>query len=29
LSNINEVIAGMDERAGGFTNFLIDPTRVN
>ena len=29
LSQINQVIAGMDERAGGFTNFIIDPTRVN
>jgi alcohol dehydrogenase len=29
LSKINEVIAGMDERDGGFTNFIIDPTRVN
>jgi alcohol dehydrogenase len=28
LSRINEAIAGMDERAGGFTNF-IDPARVN
>jgi alcohol dehydrogenase len=29
LSKINEVIAGMDERDGGFTNFIIDPTQVN
>jgi len=29
LSDINQVIAGMDERDGGFTNFIIDPTRVN
>ena len=29
LSQINEVIAGMDERDGGFTNFIIDPTQVN
>jgi alcohol dehydrogenase len=29
LSAINEVIAGMDERDGGFTNFIIDPTRVD
>ena len=28
LSQINQVIAGMDERDGGFTNFIIDPTRV-
>jgi alcohol dehydrogenase len=29
LSKINEVIAGMDERNGGFTNFIIDPARVD
>lgn len=29
LSQINEAISGMDERAGGFTNFVIDPTRVD
>jgi alcohol dehydrogenase len=29
LSDINAVIAGMDERDGGFTNFIIDPTRVS
>jgi D-arabinose 1-dehydrogenase-like Zn-dependent alcohol dehydrogenase len=29
LSDINQVIAGMDERDGGFTNFIIDPTRVS
>jgi alcohol dehydrogenase len=29
LSDINQVIAGMDERDGGFTNFIIDPTRLN
>jgi len=28
LSKVNEVLAGMDERNGGFTNFVIDPTRV-
>ena len=28
LSEINQVIAGMDERDGGFTNFIIDPTRA-
>jgi D-arabinose 1-dehydrogenase-like Zn-dependent alcohol dehydrogenase len=28
LTRINEVIAGMDERAGGFTNFIIDPSRA-
>jgi alcohol dehydrogenase len=28
LSQINNVIAGMDVRDGGFTNFIIDPTRV-
>jgi D-arabinose 1-dehydrogenase-like Zn-dependent alcohol dehydrogenase len=28
LSKVNEVLAGMDDRAGGFTNFVIDPTRV-
>ncbi len=26
LSEVNEVLAGMDERNGGFTNFVIDPT---
>jgi D-arabinose 1-dehydrogenase-like Zn-dependent alcohol dehydrogenase len=29
LSKVNEVLAGMDERNGGFTNFVIDPTRVD
>ena len=29
LSKVNEVLAGMDDRDGGFTNFVIDPTRVN
>ena len=28
LSKVNEVLAGMDERDGGFTNFVIDPTRT-
>jgi D-arabinose 1-dehydrogenase-like Zn-dependent alcohol dehydrogenase len=28
LSKVNEVLAGMDDRDGGFTNFVIDPTRV-
>jgi D-arabinose 1-dehydrogenase-like Zn-dependent alcohol dehydrogenase len=28
LSKVNEVLAGMDNRDGGFTNFVIDPTRV-
>jgi len=28
LSQVNAVLAGMDERDGGFTNFVIDPTRV-
>ncbi|MGB6535281.1 MAG: alcohol dehydrogenase catalytic domain-containing protein [Xanthobacteraceae bacterium] len=27
LSMVNEVLAGMDDRNGGFTNFVIDPTR--
>ena len=27
LSKVNEVLAGMDNRDGGFTNFVIDPTR--
>jgi alcohol dehydrogenase len=26
LTKINEVIAGMDQREGGFTNFIIDPS---
>ena len=29
LSKVNEVLAGMDARDGGFTNFVIDPTRVS
>ena len=29
LSKVNEVLAGMDDRDGGFTNFVIDPTRVH
>jgi alcohol dehydrogenase len=28
LSKINETLADMDHRDGGFTNFVIDPTRV-
>ena len=28
LSEVNEVLAGMDDRNGGFTNFVIDPTRT-
>ncbi len=28
LSKVNEVLAGMDDRNGGFTNFVIDPTRM-
>jgi alcohol dehydrogenase len=28
LSKVNEMLAGMDDRDGGFTNFVIDPTRV-
>jgi D-arabinose 1-dehydrogenase-like Zn-dependent alcohol dehydrogenase len=29
LSKVNEVLASMDARDGGFTNFVIDPTRVD
>jgi len=29
LTEINAVIDGMDQRNGGFTNFIIDPTRAN
>ena len=29
LSKVNEVLAGMDARDGGFTNFVIDPTRID
>ena len=29
LFKVNEVLAGMDDRNGGFTNFVIDPTRVH
>ena len=25
---VDEVLAGMDDRDGGFTDFVIDPTRV-
>jgi len=28
LSQVNEALAGMDNRDGGFTNFIVDPTRV-
>jgi D-arabinose 1-dehydrogenase-like Zn-dependent alcohol dehydrogenase len=28
LSKVNEVLAGMGDRNGGFTNFVIDPTRL-
>jgi alcohol dehydrogenase len=28
LSMVNEALAGMDDRDGGFTNFIIDPSRV-
>ena len=28
LSKVNEMLAGMDDRDGGFTNFVIDPTRM-
>ncbi len=28
LSKVNEVLAGMDARDGGFTNFVIDPTQI-
>jgi alcohol dehydrogenase len=29
LSKVNEALTGMDNRNGGFTNFLIDPTRAD
>ena len=29
LSQVNEAIAGMGDRDGGFTNFVVDPTRVD
>jgi len=29
LSKVNAVLAGMDDRNGGFTNFVIDSTRVD
>jgi D-arabinose 1-dehydrogenase-like Zn-dependent alcohol dehydrogenase len=29
LSRVNEAIAGMADRDGGFTNFVVDPTRVD
>jgi alcohol dehydrogenase len=28
LSKVNAVLAAMDDRTGGFTNFVIDPTQV-
>jgi alcohol dehydrogenase len=28
LSKVNDVLASMDDRTGGFTNFVIDPTRI-
>ena len=28
LSKVNEVLAGMDDRDGGFTNFVIDPSHI-
>jgi len=28
LSKVNEVLSGMDDRNGGFTNFVIDPSRI-
>ena len=28
LSRVNEALAGMDNRNGGFTNFIVDPTRL-
>ena len=28
LSQVNEALGGMDNRDGGFTNFIVDPTRV-
>jgi alcohol dehydrogenase len=28
LSKVNETLAAMDQREGGFTNFVIDPTRI-
>jgi alcohol dehydrogenase len=29
LSQVNEALTGMDNRNGGFTNFIVDPTRAN
>ena len=29
LSKVNEILAGMDDRDGGFTNFVIDPARAS
>jgi hypothetical protein len=28
LAKVNEVLAGMDDRDGGFTNFVIDPSHL-
>jgi D-arabinose 1-dehydrogenase-like Zn-dependent alcohol dehydrogenase len=29
LAKVNEALAAMDDRDGGFTNFVIDPTRID
>jgi D-arabinose 1-dehydrogenase-like Zn-dependent alcohol dehydrogenase len=29
LSKVNEALAAMDQRHGGFTNFVIDPTQID
>jgi alcohol dehydrogenase len=29
LTQVNEALTGMDNRNGGFTNFIVDPTRAN
>jgi threonine dehydrogenase-like Zn-dependent dehydrogenase len=29
LSQVNEALAAMDHRNGGFTNFIVDPTRAD
>ena len=29
LTQVNEALTGMDNRNGGFTNFIVDPTRAS
>ena len=29
LTQVNEALAAMDNRIGGFTNFIVEPTRAD